>query len=107
MAGAPKGNSNAKVGRRARQALEKAVYRLSHPDQDHGRCVEGFEALVQMWMKTITDYMEEGNVQGLNAVMDRLDGKPATALTISGDEENPITINKVERVIVKPQDSDS
>lgn len=85
MAGAPKGNHNAAKGFKARQALEKAVFRLSNPDTNHPRCVQGFEVLVQMWMKTINDYMEEGNVQGLNAVMDRLDGKPGQSLIIDAD----------------------
>lgn len=47
-----------------------------------------------------------GNIQAIKEVADRLDGKVPQG--ISGDEENPLTmVHRIERHIVRPDDSDS
>ena len=104
MAGAPEGNQNAVKGFKARRALEKAIERLSNPDKNFPKCVEGFEILVQMWIKTIEDFQEEGNIQGLNAVMDRLDGRPGQSVILQGDEDNPLVVTEIVRKIVDAND---
>ena len=48
-----------------------------------------------------------GNLNAFNVLADRLDGKPAQSLTLSGDEENPLTIQEVKRTVVNPEDTDS
>ena len=68
------GNNNAYTGRKAKQALEIAVRRES-TGQD-GECIEAIECLVQIWLKAIEKAKEDGDIPALNAIMDRLDGKP-------------------------------
>ena len=108
MAGAPKGNKNSAVGKQGRYALELA---LRH--YEPGKSVEDVEVvstiktLVMMWWPIITNAMENGDLQAMKEINDRLDGRAAQSLTISGDEENPVVITKVERVIVKPTNTDS
>ena len=49
--------------------------------------------------------MTEDSLQAIKEVADRLDGKPAQA--VSGDDENPIEVlHRIERVIVDPQNRD-
>lgn len=43
-----------------------------------------------------------GEAWAVKELADRLDGKPQAQVTLSGDEDNPLTlIGKIERVIVK------
>lgn len=51
-----------------------------------------------------TEAPHAARISAATALLDRGWGKPAQ--TISGDEENPLTlIHKIERVIVRPEDS--
>ena len=101
--GAPPGNNNAGIGRQARHALELAL----DPDIDPDKVVSGMRTLVKIWRKQIEQAEDDGNPASANMIIDRLDGRAAQSLTLSGDEDNPIAIRKVERVIVKPTDTNS
>jgi hypothetical protein len=47
----------------------------------------------------LIDLAAEGDMQAIKELGDRLDGKSAQAVTISGDEENPLrTVNRIELV---------
>ena len=83
MAGAPKGNTNAVKGNLARRALQKAVERQSGVES--GECIESFEVLVEVWEKAIKQAKDDGNIQALNAIMDRLDGRPGQTIDISAN----------------------
>ena len=50
---------------------------------------------------------EDGNMQAIREVADRLDGKPAQAVQHSGEGGGPIQIQRIERVIVDPSNPDS
>lgn len=48
----------------------------------------------------------KGNVQAIKEVADRLDGKVPQAI-VGDDDEAPIRVSSVERVIVRPHDNDT
>lgn len=103
--GAPKGNTNSATGREGRRALELALenYGSDQPKEVIGKIA----TLIKMWQPIITKAMEEGDLAAMKEINDRLDGKAAQSLSLTGDEDNPIAIARVERVIVKPTDSNS
>ncbi len=101
--GAPTGNNNAGIGRQARHALELAL----DPDINPDELVSGMRTLVKIWRKQIEQAENDGSQASANMIVDRLDGRPGQSIVLSGDEDNPIAIRKVERVIVKPTDTNS
>lgn len=108
--GAPKGNSNAVTGKEGRRALELALEHYVPGDGiDYSalEVISRVRTLIMMWEPIIRKAIEEGDLAAMKEINDRLDGRAAQSLTISGDEDNPITIRKVERVIVKPTDTNS
>ena len=51
---------------------------------------------------------QDGDVQAIKEIADRLDGKVAQAITGGEDGDNPVSIlHRIERVIVSPKDSNS
>ena len=48
-----------------------------------------------------------GDNSSFREIGDRLDGKPAQALKVSGDEENPLAVSIIERTIVDPKNTNS
>lgn len=44
-----------------------------------------------------------GESWAVQMLADRLDGKAAQSITVSGDEENPLRVEEVRRVIVDPK----
>ena len=57
-----------------------------------------------MWWQIIKRGMQEGDLAAMKEINDRLDGRPAQAITLQGDEDNPLKIQSIERIIVKPKD---
>lgn len=52
----------------------------------------------------MVDFALEGQGWAMQEIGNRLDGRPAQAVMVSGDEDNPLqVVNKVERVIVTPE----
>ena len=51
----------------------------------------------------LVDKALSGDVGALKEIGDRMDGKPAQSVALSGDKDNPITV--IERTIVKASDS--
>lgn len=78
---APKGNSNAARGKEWRDAVRKAL-------------VQG-KKLDKLAQKLI-ELAEEGDLQALKEIGDRMDGKPTQY--VGGDEENPI--NVISRIVL-------
>jgi hypothetical protein len=85
--GAPKGNQNATKGRLWNEAIRKV---LAEGDK---------QALVRVARKLV-NAAEEGDIQAIRELGDRLDGKPNQS--ISGPDDGPIH-HKVEQVIVDPE----
>ena len=94
-AGAPIGNKNATKNRLWRDALNKRLREYS-PGEDSK--VEHYWALQKIADKLIEQALE-GDIQAIKEIGDRVDGKAVQA--ISGDPDNPVAIQRIERVIVK------
>lgn len=55
----------------------------------------------------LLDSCSDGNLGALQELGNRLDGKPAQALTVSGDEDNPLRmVQRIERSIVRANPKD-
>ncbi len=103
--GGQPGNLNAYNGRKAQQALEIAVRRVSTGED--GECIEKMEALVQIWVKAITKARDDGDIPALNAIMDRLDGKPPQAFSLAPHEDGSDRIQEVKITFVNPEPESS
>lgn len=47
---------------------------------------------------------EEGDIQAIKEIGDRLDGKVAQALALMGEDGGPVQFQQIERKIVRPAD---
>lgn len=88
--GAPKGNTNGTTGGDGRRALEMALdnYGSDNPKKAIGR----ISTLMLMWQPIIEKAMGEGDLSAMKEINDRLDGRPAQAISIGGDVENPLSV---------------
>lgn len=75
--GAPSGNSNAKKGREWFDALRKECVQR--------KALEGLAKLV-------VDKALEGERWAIEEIGNRMDGKPAQSVALSGDPEQPLSI---------------
>lgn len=91
--GAPVGNQNAAKGRVWRAAIERALERRSKADQ-----VAAVDALADK----LLDACEAGDLPALKELGDRLDGKPAQAVAIANDGDEPFRVEKIVRELVRP-----
>ena len=99
MAGAPEGNRNAAKGKLWSAAIIRALDRRQTG-------LEKVKALDEIADKLIQKCYD-GDFTAIQELGNRLDGKPAQAI-IGGDEDDPpLRIQKVERVIVHPENTDS
>lgn len=87
---AAQGNQYAAKSKRWTDAIDRAISKRSR--------VAGLEALDELAEKLLKK-VDEGDVSALKELGDRLEGKPAQALTVTGDPENPLQA-RVEVVIV-------
>jgi len=101
MAGAPLGNQNAVKAKRWQQAIDRALDRRSKSD-----AIAELDRLADVFLDTVeamtvpTD-KRGPSIAGFTDLADRLDGKPAQQLQLSGDAEQPI-VQRIEQVIVDP-----
>lgn len=95
--GAPTGNKNAAKAKVWHAAILRALDKRGAGDR--------VAALDELAGKLL-DLVSTGDLQALKEFGDRLDGKPAQAVTVSGDDEGgPIQI--VSRIELVDLDSDS
>ena len=94
---APVGNKFAAKAKVWSAAIERALERRSRVAQK--------DALDDLAEKLLV-LCDEGDLAALKELGDRLEGKAAIAVALSGDPEKPI-ITRVERVIVRPSHTDS
>jgi len=85
MAGAPVGNSNAAKGKRWQDALVKALARFTSED---GKIQAG-QALDKIAENVVLKALI-GDKDAITEIGNRLDGKPAQAVTVLGDEDSPL-----------------
>jgi hypothetical protein len=88
--GAPYGNQNARTG----SLLKGAIRRVLNENEAKGR-----QSLVNIVQKLV-DKAEEGDLPSIRELFDRLDGRAAQSVALTGEDGGPVQIQKVERVIV-------
>ena len=87
MAGAPEGNRNRATLRPFEQAIRRAII------QDDGKRLR---IIAEMLLNKAAD----GDLAAAKEVMDRVDGKPKQAIIGGDDDDAPIRIAQIERVII-------
>jgi hypothetical protein len=95
---APIGNQNAAKAKLWHAAILRAL--------DKRGCGDRLKALDELAEKLLVA-VETGDLAALKEFGDRIDGKPAQAVTVSGDEDSPLVISTIERKIVRPNTTDS
>ena len=95
--GGQPGNQNARVGSLVRGAIRRV---LSENE------AQGRESLTAIVRKMIDD-AENGDKEARRELFDRLDGKAAQAVELTGGEGGPVQIQKVERLITRAHTADS
>ena len=93
---APKGNQNAAKAKQWSAAIERALDKRALKKGNKSRA-EALEELAETFLVAC----EEGNLMALKELADRLDGKPAQSVALSGDAENPLAFTEITRKIVK------
>jgi hypothetical protein len=94
MAGAPIGNSNAAKGKRWSDAIDRALAKRCKGD--------GIAALDDLAEKLLAK-ADEGDMQALKELGDRIEGKPSQAIDLDAKVQGSLQIEKIERVIVDPK----
>lgn len=95
--GAPLGNQNAAKAKRWAAAIDRALDRRA---KDRG-LRDAQEALDQLAEKFL-EAVEQGDISAYRELGDRLEGKPAQSVALTGADGGPIKIQKIERVVVDP-----
>lgn len=86
---APVGNQNAAKAKVWSAAIHRALERRKPANERI--------ALIDQLADALIDQCLEGNLGALQEFGNRLDGKPAQSLTVSGDPENPLDLShKIE-----------
>ena len=93
--GAQPGNKNAAKSRLIEQALIRAIKQRDLKDGDGETLRKIAEAQI--------DRALGGDPVSFDKVADRLEGKPAQALTVAGDPDNPLRIEAIERRVTQPE----
>lgn len=67
------------------------------------------EAMLKVLVDNANDIANRGLVQitAANSVLDRIDGKPVQKNQITGDDDGPVKIETIRRVIVRPGNTDT
>jgi hypothetical protein len=100
--GGQPGNNNASKGKPWRDAIDRAL-----AAREKSR-VDGKKAL-DLLAEELLKKCDDGDMTALKELGDRVEGRPAQSLTVSGDEDNPLElVTKVEIVpLVNKTDSDT
>lgn len=94
--GAPAGNQNAKKGKAWSEAIKRAI---------RGKYGKEWEESLQELAGKLVNAADDGDLQALKEIGDRLDGKPSQSLDLGSDPDRPM-VQKVVREIVRPPSRD-
>lgn len=86
--GAPKGNKYASKDKESRRALEQALAEMSGAEPP--KQIARFRVLVEAWKKQIERAIQEGDLAALREMTDRLDGKAAQSVSVTGADGGPL-----------------
>ncbi len=87
MAGAPKGNQNSAKGRLWRDAVNRALAKKGREIGGDGSAIDrGLNVVAEKFIEACAN----GEAWALKDLGDRLDGKPAQAVEVSGRDGGPI-----------------
>lgn len=75
-----------------RDAINRALRKRSRTDQ-----IEALDVLAEKFLTAA----DSGDMAAFRELGDRLDGKAAQQVTLSGDADNPIRLEKIVREVVK------
>jgi hypothetical protein len=96
---APLGNQNEAKGKRWAGAIRRALHEYEDETIKQG------EALLAIARKVVKAALD-GDPYARKEIGERLDGKPAQAVTVSGDEDNPLrTSQTVTFVHASPEEA--
>ena len=95
---APLGNQNYNTGKRWRDAINRALESRSRS--------EGIQALELLAEKLLVK-CDEGDLQALKELGDRVDGKAMQSMELGGPNGGPLQFAEVKRTVVDPRDTDS
>lgn len=88
------------AGRKGEKIWRDAVMRAVHRRMNDE---EGKPQKIERLADRLVENAMAGDVTALKEIGDRLDGKPAQGVTVSGDEDAPL-VTKIIREIVQKQD---
>ena len=88
MAGAPVGNKNAAKAKRWQDALNRALARYANAEAK----IEAGQALDKIAEQVVSKAIA-GDKDSIVEIGNRLDGKPAQAVTVLGDEDAPLHLH--------------
>lgn len=91
--GAQIGNANAAKGKDWQHALRKALVQY---DDDKVQAGQALNVIARVVVKGALN----GDMACINEIGNRMDGKPAQSLTVSGDDDKPL-ITMIKMVIVE------
>lgn len=89
--GGQPGNNNASKNKPWHYAIQRALRKRSRSDQ-----LEALDELAEAFL----DAVKSGDIQAFKELGDRLDGKPAQAIT--GPDGGAIQYQEIKRTIIKP-----
>ena len=90
--GAPVGNTNAVKNKPYRDALSRVLAQLEIKDSNGNVIVPAGQALRAMIEAQVTAAILKADSTAARDVADRLDGKPAQQVQLSGDADAPLKI---------------
>ncbi len=96
--GPPKGNNNAGKGKSWRDALDKELKQYTNKDAK----VDRGQALRRI-ARTVVEQALVGNKDAWQEIGNRLDGRAAQSVTVSGDEDSPLFPTAVDVNVITPE----
>jgi hypothetical protein len=93
MAGAPKGNTNSARGKAFTDALKRMIAR-----RGEGDAIPYEGGLNKLAEVLVEEAIDNRQAWAMQEIANRLDGKPAQSVELTGDEDRPLTMGIVRLV---------
>lgn len=96
--GAPIGNNNAGKAKRWSAAIDRALGKRAE-----GQSLKDAQEALDELAGKLLEAADNGDGWALKELGDRIEGKPAQSVTLSGDEDHPL-VTKITREIISSKD---